>query len=70
MGDFEFDISADASRLLGDIPKGLRKPLLTEFNKILKNYREHRWEPAELNGGLTIRGSLLDIKRIYVREIS
>lgn len=24
---------------------------MQEFNKILRNYRERRWEPAELNGG-------------------
>lgn len=37
--------------ILSGIPDGLRSPLLREFNKILRNFREHRWEPAELNGG-------------------
>ena len=36
---------------LQGIPEGLRKPLLDEYNKLTKNYRESRWEPAELNGG-------------------
>jgi hypothetical protein len=33
------------------LPAGLREDLLDEFAKILKNYSEGRWEPAELNGG-------------------
>jgi hypothetical protein len=33
------------------IPATLRDDLLAAFNNIVKNYREHRWEPAELNGG-------------------
>lgn len=33
------------------LPDGLRDELLTAFNQIVKNYRERRWEPAELNGG-------------------
>jgi hypothetical protein len=33
------------------LPVGLRDDLLGAFNDILKNYREHRWEPSELNGG-------------------
>jgi len=36
---------------LGGIPDGLRTPLLDEFNKLARHYRESRWEPAELNGG-------------------
>lgn len=36
---------------LSGIPTGLRKPLLEEYNKLAKHYREGRWEPAELNGG-------------------
>ncbi len=37
--------------ILAGIPDSLRVPLLEEFNKIQKNFRELRWEPAELNGG-------------------
>lgn len=37
--------------VLNNIPGGLRQPLFAEYDKILKNYRESRWEPAELNGG-------------------
>lgn len=33
------------------LPDTLRDDLLTAFNEIIKNYREHRWEPSELNGG-------------------
>ncbi|HEY3545089.1 MAG TPA: hypothetical protein VGK17_03235, partial [Propionicimonas sp.] len=33
------------------LPPTLRDDLLSAFNEIVKNYREHRWEPSELNGG-------------------
>jgi hypothetical protein len=33
------------------LPQGLRADLLLAFNEIVKNYRERRWEPSELNGG-------------------
>lgn len=33
------------------LPATLRKDLLDAFNEIVKNYRERRWEPSELNGG-------------------
>jgi len=39
---------ADAFSVL---PSSLRDELLNAFNEIVKNYREHRWEPSELNGG-------------------
>lgn len=37
--------------VLKGIPRHIRDPLLEEFNKLGRNYRESRWEPAELNGG-------------------
>lgn len=37
--------------LLQAVPQGLRGELLSAYGSILKNYRERRWEPAELNGG-------------------
>ena len=37
--------------VLAGIPESLRQPLLSVFNSIIRNYRERRWEPAELNGG-------------------
>jgi hypothetical protein len=37
--------------VLAGIPAVLRDPLLGEFNKLIRNFREGRWEPAELNGG-------------------
>lgn len=33
------------------LPDGLRVDLVSSFREIVKNYREHRWEPSELNGG-------------------
>jgi hypothetical protein len=39
------------SAVLASIPAGLRDPLLDSFAKITVNFRERRWEPAELNGG-------------------
>jgi hypothetical protein len=38
-------------RRLWDHYPGLRTELLQEFGKITRNYRENRWEAAELNGG-------------------
>lgn len=38
----------DAFRAL---PPSLRDELLRAFSQIVKNYRERRWEPSELNGG-------------------
>ena len=36
---------------LGNLPEPLRDELLDAFNKIVKNYRESKWEPSELNAG-------------------
>lgn len=38
-------------KLLEAIPKHLREDLLSTYEQILRNFRERRWEPAELNGG-------------------
>lgn len=43
--------SALTGPLLGQIPAGLRGPLLRSFDQIVRNFRQSRWEPAELNGG-------------------
>jgi hypothetical protein len=40
-----------AVRALGALPKGLRDSIVNSLNVIGRNFREHRWEPAELNGG-------------------
>jgi hypothetical protein len=40
-----------AETALSGIAAGLRNPLIAEYNKLAKNYREQRWEPVELNGG-------------------
>ncbi len=39
------------SGLLANLPAGLRTELVQALNKITTNFREGRWEPAELNGG-------------------
>jgi hypothetical protein len=41
----------DPTSVLSGIPAGLRDPLLGSFATIVRNYREGRWEPSELNGG-------------------
>lgn len=37
--------------LLQNIPDTLRQELLSAYAEVLRNYRERRWEPSELNGG-------------------
>lgn len=37
--------------LLAGLPGTLRAELLAAYAEILRNFRERRWEPAELNGG-------------------
>ncbi len=39
------------SDLLASIPRELREELLDAYSQILRNFKERRWEPAELNGG-------------------
>lgn len=41
----------DPSSTLSGIPLGLRSALLSAFTEIVRNFREERWEPSELNGG-------------------
>lgn len=36
---------------LGGIPDTLVEELIAAYTEVLRNYREQRWEPAELNGG-------------------
>src|SRR5262245_45104308 len=40
-----------ASSLLATVPAPLRTGLIAALNEVLRNYRERRWEPSELNGG-------------------
>jgi hypothetical protein len=40
-----------AAQALGNLPQGLRGELIGEYAKIVRNYRERRWEAAELDGG-------------------
>lgn len=37
--------------ILVNVPTSLRSELFQAFNEIVRNYRERRWEPSELNGG-------------------
>ncbi len=39
------------SSILNTIPEPLRKELFASYATIERNFREGRWEPAELNGG-------------------
>src|SRR6266705_5334189 len=38
-------------KILGQLPKGLRNELVSAYGEVVRNYRERRWEPSELNGG-------------------
>ena len=44
-------MSVTSATALSSLPAGLRDSLISSFNSIIKNFREGRWEPAELNGG-------------------
>jgi len=37
--------------ILAQLPRRIRAELFAAFNQILRNYRERRWEPSELNAG-------------------
>jgi len=37
--------------VLSAIPATLRETLFRYYNEIIRNFREHKWEPSELNGG-------------------
>jgi hypothetical protein len=39
------------AQVLGLLPQGLRDELIAALAEIERNFRERRWEPAELNGG-------------------
>jgi hypothetical protein len=41
----------DSKTAFSGLPDKIRKELLGAFEEILRNFRERRWEPAELNGG-------------------
>eukprot|EP01133_Synstelium_polycarpum_P026647 gene26647-32049_t len=49
--NFVVNFTVAPEDVLKGIPRHIRDPLLEEFNKLGRNYRESRWEPAELNGG-------------------
>jgi hypothetical protein len=44
-------VTVASAQAFSGLPATLRDDLLSAFNEIVKNYRELRWEPAELNGG-------------------
>jgi hypothetical protein len=41
----------DEQNQLQALPDELRRELFSSYRQILRNFRERRWEPAELNGG-------------------
>ncbi len=41
----------DPASALSGIPASLRQELFDSFSQIVRNFRERRWEPSELNGG-------------------
>ena len=41
----------DPNKILSGIPASLRQELLDAYEEIVRNFREQRWEPSELNGG-------------------
>lgn len=44
-------ITVDRATLFSRLPDRLRQALLDRFNEIIRNFRERRWEPSELNAG-------------------
>jgi hypothetical protein len=44
-------VQSATSSALSAVPQILRDPLLHTYNEIMKNFREGRWEPSELNVG-------------------
>lgn len=44
-------MALDPKNAFTALPAPLVADLLDAFQQVLKNYAEHRWEPAELNGG-------------------
>ena len=44
-------MESEVSKILPNLPKGLRNALFDSLNEIARNFRERRWEPSELNGG-------------------
>jgi hypothetical protein len=45
------DVSVAPKDAFSVLPPTLRDDLLSAFNEIVNNYRAHKWEPSELNGG-------------------
>lgn len=41
----------DSASVFAGVSVGLRTELIKSFSEIVRNYRERRWEPSELNGG-------------------
>lgn len=44
------------------LPTTLRDDLLNAFREIVNNFREHRWEPSELNGGKLCEAAFTIVK--------
>jgi len=41
----------DPTKILAGVPASLLDPLVASYREIVANYLEHRWGPAELDGG-------------------
>jgi hypothetical protein len=41
----------DPTKVFASIPAALREEVVKRYREIASNFAEHRWEPAELNGG-------------------
>jgi hypothetical protein len=45
------EVSLIPEDALAVLPASLRDDLLNAYREIVRNFREHKWEPSELNGG-------------------
>jgi hypothetical protein len=43
--------NSETESILSSLPDGIRGELFQAYNEIVRNYKERRWEPSELNGG-------------------
>jgi len=43
--------TSETESILSSLPDGIRGELFQAYNEIVRNYKEYRWEPSELNGG-------------------
>lgn len=56
------DVALSPKDAFSVLPATLRDDLLDAFNQIVTSYREHRWEPSELNGGKLCEAAFTIVK--------